>query len=44
MNGFSFKRSVFIEKRGKCDVVRVSKVIEISRMVSDELRVGNITL
>jgi len=43
-NGFSFKRSVFVEKKGECRVVRVDKVMEIIRRVSEEPRVGNITL
>jgi len=38
MNDFSFECSVFVEKRRQCGVVRVDKVIEISRMVSDEPR------
>jgi len=32
------------EKKGECGVVRVNKVMEISRRVSDLPRVGNITL
>jgi len=39
-NVFSFKRSVFVEKSGECVVVSVDKVIEISRRVSDEPRIG----
>jgi len=35
---------VFVEKRGECAVVSVDKVMEISRRVSDEPRIGNITL
>jgi len=43
-NGFGFKRSVIVENSGKCDVVSVDKFMEISRRVSDEPRVGYITL
>jgi len=43
-NGFSFEGIVFVEKKGECGIVSVNKFIEISRRVSDELRVDNITL
>jgi len=43
-NGFGFKCSVSVEKREECGVLSVDKVMEISRRVSDEPRVGNITL
>jgi len=44
-NVFGFKRSVFVEKRGECGVIRVDKVVEISRRVSDDVpRVGYITV
>jgi len=35
---------VFVEKSEECVVVSVDKVVKISRRVSDEPRVGNITL
>jgi len=35
---------VFVEKSGECIVVSVDKVVKISRRVSDEPGVGNITL